>query len=218
MAELLFLRLEGAMQSWGENAPWDNRGSALIPTKSGVVGLLACALGYQRDRHEIADLAEAITIGIRTDRAGAVLSDFHTVQGMPDILNAEGKKRGSNTIVSTRWYLQDASFLVIIDTDEAWRSRIVAALKSPVWPIYLGRKSCVPSRPILEGVFEYGSIYDALTHYAPADRCDRLMTIELETHFPGGSSLSRTDELIFGRAFQKRTVWRGSVRRDDLCI
>ncbi len=219
MAELLLLRLEGALQSWGESAPWDNRGTAAAPTKSGIVGLLACAMGFPRNSPEIIALSNAITMGIRADRAGVLASDFHTVQGMPDIRNAEGKKRsGSNTIVTTRWYLQDASFLVVVETDVVWRERIAAALRRPAWCLYLGRKSCVPSRPVFAGICEYGSILDALTSHAPVGRCDSVMHYEVETAFPGGSLLSRTDDLISGRKFQKRLVWRGSIRRDELCI
>jgi CRISPR system Cascade subunit CasD len=49
MANTLFLRLEGPLQSWGERARWDVRDTAPEPTKSGVIGLLACALGLSAD-------------------------------------------------------------------------------------------------------------------------------------------------------------------------
>ena len=42
---ILVLRLEGPLQSWGENAKWDFRDSSTMPTKSGIVGLLGCAMG-----------------------------------------------------------------------------------------------------------------------------------------------------------------------------
>ena len=42
---LLMLRLEGALQSWGDHSKWDIRDSGDFPSKSGVVGLLACAMG-----------------------------------------------------------------------------------------------------------------------------------------------------------------------------
>src|SRR5205814_6367260 len=40
------LRLEGPLQSWGSRARWDVRDTEPEPTKSGVIGLLGCALGY----------------------------------------------------------------------------------------------------------------------------------------------------------------------------
>jgi CRISPR system Cascade subunit CasD len=49
MPNTLFLRLEGPLQSWGENCPWSERRTAPEPTKSGIVGLLACAMGWRDD-------------------------------------------------------------------------------------------------------------------------------------------------------------------------
>ena len=46
--KLLLIRLEGALQSWGEWAKWDERDSGLMPTKSGVIGVLACCMGLKR--------------------------------------------------------------------------------------------------------------------------------------------------------------------------
>ena len=43
---ILFLRLEGPLQSWGIRSRWDVRETQPEPTKSGVIGLLGCALGY----------------------------------------------------------------------------------------------------------------------------------------------------------------------------
>ena len=44
MAELIMLRLEGPLQSWGELSKWDSRESSDMPTRSGIVGLLASAM------------------------------------------------------------------------------------------------------------------------------------------------------------------------------
>ena len=60
MAELMMLRLEGLLQSWGESSAWDNRGTASMPTKSGIVGLLACAMGLERGCEEICALSKAL--------------------------------------------------------------------------------------------------------------------------------------------------------------
>ena len=163
-AVLLALRLEGVLQSWGDHAKWETRDSADFPSKSGVVGLLACAMGLERDNPEITALSDSVQIAVRADRPGTRMLDFHTVQGRPRLYTAAGARTpDKSTIVSKRWYLQDASFLVLIETDEPWRERICQALKAPKWPIYLGRKSCVPSRPVLDGITtEYEDLLDAL--------------------------------------------------------
>src|SRR5690242_15982985 len=95
MPNTLFLRLEGLMQSWGERAHWSVRDTAPEPTKSGVVGLLACALGLNQD-DDIRDLSRQVEVGVRCDRPGHRLVDYHTVTG--GVMSAEGKvKRNATT-------------------------------------------------------------------------------------------------------------------------
>ena len=162
---LLVLRLEGPLQSWGERARWDMRDTALLPTKSGIIGLLACAHGIPRQDPGILSLERALTMGVRIDRPGQIKQDFHTVSG--DIITAEGKKRGKvneeSTLVSYRQYLIDASFLVVLAGPDEILKESANALKKPAWPYYLGRKACVPSRPVFERLTdEYSSLREAL--------------------------------------------------------
>ena len=215
---LLLLRLEGALQSWGDHSKWDVRDSGDYPSKSGVVGLLSCAMGLERGDPEIGVLSSVLRMAVRADRPGVRMLDFHTVQGRPRLYNAEGKPRPSNTILSPRWYLQDASFLVVVDLPDGWMERVVNALKRPVWPIYLGRKSCVPSRPILEKVTQaYSGLMDAIRNYpvcVRAGECSAQRTLYYECDIPGDGTGSdtRPDERISGeRAFALRTVYRGAV-------
>ncbi len=217
---LLILRLEGVLQSWGDHSKWDTRDSGDFPSKSGVVGLLACALGLERDDPEIAELSANLHMAVRADRPGIRMLDFHTVRGNP-LYNAEGKARANNTVVSYRWYLQDASFLVVIDLPEAWRERVIEALQHPVWPIYLGRKSCVPSRPVLEETTaSYIDLMDAIRHYPVCKREEdgpAPQSLYYECEIPGDSTASytRADERISeGRSFALRSVHRGMVTRE----
>lgn len=214
---LLILRLEGALQSWGDHSKWDVRDSGDFPSKSGIVGLLACAMGMERGDPDIPALSSALRMAVRADRPGVRMLDFHTVQGHP-LYNAAGKPRQSNTILSPRWYLQDAGFLVALDLPEYWLERVVAALKRPAWPIYLGRKNCVPSRPVLEEVTQaYSGLMDAIRHYPVCARKGDTPTVrslyyECETAGDGTGSYTRADERISGdRNFALRTVHRGVV-------
>ena len=218
MAELIMLRLEGLLQSWGEATAWDQRGTANFPTKSAIVGLLACAMGMERNSPEIPLLSGAVSIGIRADRQGILLSDYQTIHGMPKIIKADGSER-DDAIVSPHWYLQDASFLVVIQTAKAWRNRIREAMAAPAWCMYLGRKNCVPSRPVWDGIHsEYSDIKDAIRRYPLAERTDAEISYELEQVCSGGSSLTRPDIPLGGRKFDCRLVWRGNIRRDESCI
>lgn len=160
---LLILRLEGPLQSWGTRGRWDYRDSGEDPTKSGIIGLLGCALGYQVMDKRLEELDSSLTMGVRVEHLGLKLVDFHTVMG--DLATAEGKRRDT-TIVSSRVYLQDAAFLVVLSGPEPLLRQCNDALLRPRWPFYLGRKSCIPTRPILDCLSnEYPSIEQTLAQY-----------------------------------------------------
>lgn len=213
---ILVLRLEGPLQSWGENAKWDFRDSSTMPTKSGIVGLLGCAMGQERGSQVLVELAQSITVAVRADRPGAKFVDFQTVQGDP-LMAATGKpKTTGNTILSPHAYLQDASFTVFINTSPEWQQRIISALENPRWCMYLGRKNCVPSRPILADRMEAADLMEALKVYPPAERAGKTMTYECEHPDSTAASIQRPDDLIgTKRQFQLRRVWRGSVERKE---
>lgn len=165
MANTLFLRLEGPMQSWGERARWSVRDTAPEPTKSGVVGLLACALGINEDS-ALHDLSRQLRMGVRCDQPGSRLVDYHTVVG--GVMSAEGKVKKNaatkepETVVSWRSYLCDASFLVALQADPPTIEQLTCAIQSPRWPIFLGRKSCPPSIPPFIRVGDFVALTEAL--------------------------------------------------------
>ncbi|PWH15264.1 MAG: type I-E CRISPR-associated protein Cas5/CasD [Ardenticatenia bacterium] len=206
MANTLFLRLEGPLQAWGERARWGVRDSAPEPTKSGVVGLLACALGLQADA-DIQALSRQVRIGVRCDLPGEPLRDYHTVVG--GVLSAEGKikRTGSTgeieTVVSERYYLADASFLVAVQAPPELIERMAEAVQHPHWPIYLGRKSCVPTRPVFAGTGDYPTLLDALR---AAPRCDRWPScqetrVRVVVECAPREGVRRRDEIV-SRAFR----------------
>ncbi len=168
MPNTLFLRLEGPLQSWGERAPWSVRDTATEPTKSGVVGLLACALGLNSD-DDLRRLSQEVRLGVRCDRPGTRLVDYHTVGGgypHPTMLTAQGKLKLSSgkphTERTWRAYLCDASFLAAVRAAPNLIAGLAEAVQAPYWPIYLGRKSCPPARPLFEGIADYDSMEAAL--------------------------------------------------------
>ena len=140
----LLLRLQGPMQSWGTTSRFDERDTQLEPSKSGVIGLLCAALG--RDRSEPVDDLAALRMGVRVDREGVPMRDYQTATG---VLIASGKADLDRTVVSPRYYLADAVFLVGLEgADIDLLERAHAAVRTPVWPLALGRKSFVPSQPV----------------------------------------------------------------------
>lgn len=170
MANTLFLRLEGPMQAWGEHGQWAVRDSRSEPTKSGIVGLLACARGLSAD-DDLRQLSSRIRVAVRCDKPGRPLVDYHTIGGgykKPMLLQADGKPKcipntkKPHIELTWRTYLHDASFLVAVRADAALTETLAEALQNPHWPIYLGRKSCPPSMPPFAGVDDYASLEEAL--------------------------------------------------------
>jgi CRISPR system Cascade subunit CasD len=141
----LLMRLVGPLQSWGTTSRFDERDTQLEPSKSGVLGLLCAALG--RDRAEPVDDLARLRMGVRVDREGALMRDYQTATGV--LVAATAKPDMNRTVVSPRFYLSDAGFLVGLEgDDEALLQRLNAALRAPRWPLALGRKAFVPSKPV----------------------------------------------------------------------
>jgi len=134
----LLMRLAAPMQSWGIDVQYKKRGTECAPTKSGVVGLVAAALGRRRNEG-IEDLA-ALHFGVRIDRGGVLLHDYHTAES------------NEFPYVTHRYYLCDAVFLVGLEGDEALLLEIERALTRPLFPLFLGRRSCPPEGRISLGV------------------------------------------------------------------
>ena len=155
----LLLRLTGPLQSWGYRSRFSDRDTGLEPTKSGVIGLLCCALGQPRSENP-KELA-ALKMHVRVDRQGTLLKDFHSAGGgvfrgsreyvAPKSSGAPGDPK-KGVVVTERHYLQDASFLVALEGDQNLLKKLAEKLADPVWPLALGRRSCPPSEPVLVGM------------------------------------------------------------------
>lgn len=153
----LYLRLEGPLQAWGDTSKFVIRRTMDAPTKSGVLGLLCCAMGLSRQaaRERLREL-NGLAMGVRIDRPGMRWWDYHTVgAGIGMTTAGGGLKTGSQgTLITRREYLADASFLVALQGDEESIQKIAKAIASPKWPVFLGRKSCPPTVPVFARPFE----------------------------------------------------------------
>lgn len=153
MKHTLLIPLVGPMQSWGSRSRFDDRDTHLEPTKSGVIGLVCAALG--RGRNEPLNDLDALRFGVRVDAPGRVMTDYHTAQ---QVIRASGG--GTSAVTSRRHYLADAHFLAGLEgEDAAFLGSLETALRSPVWPLSLGRKSFpltlppyLPDGSVREGV------------------------------------------------------------------
>ena len=170
----LLLRFAAPQQSWGSTELAD-RNTEAVPTRSGVIGMLAAALGAPRGSWP--EWLWATELWTRVDRKGELATDFHTVgipsagaqavrirhraavggRGEADFIIPLGSGAkwtvGGGTLVTNRQYLADAEFLVAIGHADTERvNELAQATHNPVFMTYLGRKSFSPSFPFHLGV------------------------------------------------------------------
>lgn len=215
MATLL-LRLQGPLQSWGTTSRFDERDTQLEPSKSGVLGLVCAALG--RDRREPVDDLAALRMGVRVDREGVPMRDYQTATG---VLIATGKADMRRTVVSPRYYLADAAFLVGLEgRDEALLASIHAALRAPNWSLALGRKSFAPGMPVwLADGFSPLALEQALASYPPLSSPQRglqqPLRCLLEDEQEGAIRLDQPVAPFAERRFGPRFVKSGVLHVPD---
>lgn len=137
----LLLRLAAPLQAWGVDSKFDTRSTGREPSKSGVLGLLAASLGIRRDDTETLSKLSELKFGVRVDREGQYLHDFHMAHSAKD------------SYVTHRYYLSDAVFLCGLESENHdLLDQYAYALSHPAYPLFLGRRSCPPTLPLVLGV------------------------------------------------------------------
>jgi CRISPR system Cascade subunit CasD len=171
----LLLWLEAPLQSWGHDSRFGRRDSLDFPTKSGVLGLLCCARGAGGAQTEWlarwADRDMQVIAYVLSDRQGEaqvrqpLMRDFHMVGNGYETVDpwmnlhvpkkSDGKTvTGGGTKITLRYYLQDMAYAVMLQGPHDELYALDAALRDPVWDLYLGRKCCAPTEFIAQGVRE----------------------------------------------------------------
>lgn len=180
----ILLWLEAPLQSWGVDSKFGRRDTLPFPTKSGILGLLLCAMGASGEQKEllarmapmkqtVISCVPRIDGSIKQKRETTpLLRDFHMVGSGYDekdfwesLLIPKksdgGKAVGGGTKMTFRYYLQNAKFAVVAQVPDSDADAFASALQNPVYDLYLGRKNCVPTEFIFQGVFK--SMEAALT-------------------------------------------------------
>lgn len=194
----LGLRLEGPLQSWGFDSQFNRRNTGLMPTKSAIAGMCCAALGFSRGCEEEKKFLDAFrkvhmtSIAIprkvsKKELSARRLQDFHTVGGGYDPKNPselhcitvtakdnKPKSRDKQTVITHRQYLTDACFGVLLEGRAELLEKIAAALADPKWGIWLGRKTCIPSAPILAGFIGH---YENVQDFVKKDRDNALQLL-----------------------------------------
>ncbi|MBB4918918.1 type I-E CRISPR-associated protein Cas5/CasD [Streptosporangium saharense] len=224
----LALCFDAPMQSWGIRSRGIIRDTMPEPTKSGVVGLLAAALGIDRNDDMALAVIAGLRLAVRVDREGVMERDYHVTQNVP---TTQGT--GHRTVVSERYYLADALFLVVLEGGERILTRVAEAVERPHWRLSFGRKAYVPARPLLapgEGPVAR-SAEDVLKEYGWLETSPRTRAwMKGQTERPGlrtvvecppgvaGTEVRHDQPLSFAegnRRFAPRAVWTGEVPLTD---
>lgn len=238
MNPYLLLWLEAPLQAWGHDSKFGRRDSLDFPTKSGVLGLICCARGEGGEERDWlsgwAGLDMQVEAFVPRDARNVPMSrlpllrDFHMVgSGYDDAdpwqnllipKTSEGKKAvGGGTKMTYRYYLQGIAFAVAIEAPFDEAEAIAEALKAPVWDLYLGRKNCVPTELVFQGL--HASAGEALAAGRTlADAKHRALAFAVKQGEHDGEVLTLNDvPLQFGpdKRYRDRRVTVLQPERDD---
>lgn len=205
---LLLIRLAGSLQSWGTQDRFVVRTTDLEPSFSGVVGMIAFALGRQLGE-PIHDLAR-LEMGVRVDRPGEVVVDFQTVRGGKD-----GTGGPADMVVSYRHYLADACFLACLSGPREELAAIAEALARPHTSLFLGRRCCIPSAPLVlpDGLRE-GDMEAELGSYPWLGRDHERPPDRARLQLPASPQTATTMRMDFPLAFTPGPYAPRYVRED----
>jgi len=166
----LALYLRAPLQSWGASSKFGDRGTLDAPTRSGLLGMIAAACGIDkkdeaRDREWLERARTTkLSLIVLAFRRGDRMTDYHTVGARYDKddpwqkrmipTKAEDGSPKKDPTVTHRDYLTDSVFGAVISGDDELVAEMAEGLANPVWGVWFGRKSCIPTEPILVGVFD----------------------------------------------------------------
>ncbi|MER5866114.1 type I-E CRISPR-associated protein Cas5/CasD [Kitasatospora sp. NPDC002040] len=214
---VLVLHLTGVLQSWGVRSGFtEYRDSAEHPTRSGVLGFLACALGKPRGSGP--EELDQLDLTVRVDRPGTPMEDYHTIGGQtPEevIPSADGGTRKGATL-TRRAYLADAAFTIVLTGPAIVLTQACDALDRPTYIPFLGRRACPPDAPFNLGLHsidvEQALRTAPLNRIAPRDR-DTVTVDVISTVNPGDPAATHTlnDNPRNGRRFAQRTLARTTL-------
>jgi len=139
----LILKIDAPLQSWGTTLKLKNHDTDMYPSKSGIIGMIASALGRGRDE-DISDLVE-LKFGVRVDKQGVIIDDFQVSE-----VSEKDKKIGH------RKYLSDACFICGIEADQKKLEEIKYALLHPAFALFAGRRGCPVNADLVQGIVPEG--------------------------------------------------------------
>lgn len=162
----LVLRLDAPMMSFGAVLVDQHGFIDRFPGTAMLTGLIANALGWHHgDFDRLQTLQERIAYAARWDVRPQRVVDYHTVDlGQPKMCQRGWTTRGTpehrsggseakfGTHLRDRHYWVDGLMTVVLTLSEGEPNldTVKTALYEPARPLFLGRKTCLPARPLLD--------------------------------------------------------------------
>lgn len=175
MTQFLRFTVFAPLASWGEPAVGEIRGSWDRPSRSAILGLFGAALGVTReDDAGHVRLDVSLGIAVRMLAIGSALNDYHTTQNPkastvkkwnPATRRIALAAAEPETALSRRWLRQDALYIVAVWPQENAAidlGTLEAALRSPMFTLYAGRKANALGLPLSPHVVSAETLADAL--------------------------------------------------------
>lgn len=187
----LLLKFNAPLQSWGTSLKLNDHETDMYPSKSGVIGMIASALGRRRDA-DISDLAR-LRFGVRIDNPGTLIDDFQ-VSKIP-------MKKGK---IGHRKYLSDACFICGIEAESSELEMIREALCHPANALFLGRRGCPVTADLVIKIVD-DSLGETLENY---DKANGFKQIIMDTDNTFGEAVRDVPVSFspFNRQYQYRFI------------
>lgn len=182
----LLFTLYAPLGSFGEIAVGERRMSWARPGRSAILGLVAAALGTEREDESTHQRLEAgLHYAVRTDAPGRPFIDYHTAQtpkarkGRTFATRREELESGDlGTVLSAREWRTDACFTVALwprPGSSVKLGEIADALLRPHFVLYVGRRSGPLGLPLKPEIVEADSFMDALDSRQQNDEERRVL-------------------------------------------
>lgn len=135
--------------------------TSLYPTKRAIVGMIASALGYVRKDPRSTELYDNLDVKYSVIEEPIVLNEFQTIRPLKSQQNYMNKYYTRNKfqtmdgsyktdgIIKHVQLLQDAEYKVYIGGSDKLLEEIYNALQNPTYALFIGKRSCVPNKPIV---------------------------------------------------------------------
>ena len=154
---VLLLWLEGPLQSWGYDSKFGVRETLPFPTKSGVIGLICCALGEKVPQNGFLKELASSSMEVKAYNFQTIGTDYDENDPFENLMipkKSDGKKPvGSGAVITYRYAIQNGKFAVFLEYEKDLAQTVYKALQTPKWDLYLGRKAYIPTEFIAQGIF-----------------------------------------------------------------